>query len=201
MTYNEITYYEPAIVITTSHRTSPLTNTLIKTLSGLLNVPIIRRGRSNLDEIAYYVASEGYRGFIVVYTRLGNPSVLNLYYFSKEGFFKLYGRVFILGVYINRRFKKVYDGLGLIRDCESKYCYETYSFFKEYLSRWEVSTSSNKNYVHMVVKDLEEFRERWIKNKERKAKFTPAELDFLDPNKSVSILKIRVHHVWRYKQE
>jgi len=199
--YDEIVYYEPAIVITTSLRTSPLTNTLIKTLSRLLNAPIIRRGSSNLDEIAYYAASEGYQGFIVVYTRLGNPSVLTLYHLTKEGFFELYGRVFLLGIHINRRFKKAFDGLGLTKNCESKYCDEIYLFFKDYLSDWKTSSSFNKNYVYMVVKDLEEFREKWIKNDEKNKKFAPTELDFLDPNKFVSILRIKVHHVWRYKQE
>ncbi len=194
-------FYEPSLVITTSLRTSPLTNTLIKTLSRVMNVPVIRRGTSNLDEIAYYAALEGYQGLIVVYTRLGNPSALTMYRVVEKGFFDLYGRIFILGIHINRRHRKAFEGIGLVNNCNSRSCNDVYSFLADYLSKWIIENPSHRNFIYLVVKDLEEFREDWLLDKKKSEKLAPAELDFIDPKEQVSVLRIKVHHVWRYKQK
>ncbi len=186
--------FRPKIVITTSRRKSNLTNTFIKTLARALGVPIIRRGSSNLDEIAYNVMNYGYEGFIVVYTMRGNPSALTLFRITDEGYFKLFGRIFILGVRINRLFKGAFDGIRLIYEGNEECSKETYEFLKEYFLPWKV-LNREKNFCKISIKDLEVFRESWLKESE---KFRPAEIIF-QSTKGVEILRIRVHHVWKAK--
>lgn len=187
-------------MITTSLRTSPLTNTFIKVLSRLLNAPILRRGTSNLDEIAYFVASEGYEGFIVVYTREGTPSVITFYKLSPKGFFELYGRLFLFGIYINRKFKKLYDSLALIEKCSTNGCEDTYAFLKNFFDKWIVEPEQN-NFVYMIISDLEEYRERWLNEPKSKEKLNPVIIEFVDPKRNMCVLRLKVHHVWRSLQK
>ena len=186
--------FRPKIVITTSRRKSNLTNTFIKTLARALGVPIIRRGSSNLDEIAYNVMNYGYEGFIVVYTMRGNPSALTFFKMTDEGYFRLFGRIFILGVKINRLFKGAFDGIKLIYEGNEEYSKEAYEFLREYFLPWKVQ-NQEKNFCKISIKDLEVFRENWLKESE---KFRPAEIIF-HSNRGVEILRIKVHHTWKAK--
>jgi len=194
---NNDSLYSPNIVITTSRRKSPFTNTFIKALANLLGVPIIRRGTSNLDEIAYFVKKEGYEGFIVTYTRLGNPSVLTFYRITQDNFFKLFGRLFILGVYVNRNFRGYYDSVKLINNCTSEDCTSTYTFLKDFFEIWSIESSNTDNYCILMVKDLREFCENWLLKLKDDSKFRPSTLEFWDPQRKNLWLRIRVHHIWR----
>jgi len=193
-----ILFYKPSLVITTSRRKSPLTNTFIKCLSRLLGAPILRRGTSSLDEIAYFVSKEGYEGFIVTYTRLGNPSVLTFYRINQQGFFEMFGRLFILGVYINRSFRGNYDFVALTKECSSDSCDNVYAFLKDFFSIWQVDSSyATYDYSLMRVKELEEFRETWLIKFKNDPKFQPATIEFRDSKMRNVLLRIRVHHAWR----
>ena len=77
----------PNIALTTTIRAPPATRRLIKTLSALLGIPIISRGKSNLDEIGYYVYKAGLKGFVVVYSKNKQPSRFDLYHMW-EGYFQ-----------------------------------------------------------------------------------------------------------------
>jgi len=63
-----------------------------------MGVPIIHRGKSNLDEIAYYVKRAGYKSFVVVYSRAKRPSLLSFYRLRPEGYFERYGCIVLKGV-------------------------------------------------------------------------------------------------------
>ncbi|MHA1590807.1 MAG: hypothetical protein ACTSVA_09485 [Candidatus Njordarchaeales archaeon] len=194
--------FTPKIVITTSRRKSPLTNTFIKALSATLGVPIIRRGTSNLDEIAYVVKSEGYEGFLVVYTRMGNPSVITFYKLVDGYYFELFGRIFLLGVHINRRFTGLFEGILVEKEGQEKGCQETYNFLIEYMKNWKVDLTESKfNYSIWVIRDLEVYRQKWLKNiKKDDEKFKPSEIEVWDNKRRVLCLRMRVHHVWRREQ-
>lgn len=191
-------FYMPRIVITTSRRKSHLTNTFLKALSGLLGAPILRRGTSNLDEIAYNIVRDGYEGFIVVYTRMGNPSVLTFYRLVEQGFFDLFGRIFILGVYINRRFKGQFEVIQISRDCVTPECNELYSFLSDFFAPWKIKNDFS-SYSVLKISELKEYREKWLRNKT--TKFKPAQIDFMNHRGQVVWLRIRVHHCWRSKRD
>ncbi|MHA1616550.1 MAG: hypothetical protein ACTSX9_04510 [Candidatus Njordarchaeales archaeon] len=194
--------FAPKVVVTTSRRKSPLTNTFIKALSTVLGSPIIRRGASNLDEIAYIVKSEGYEGFLVVYTRLGNPSVITLYKLTEEGYFSLFGRIFLLGVHINRRFTGFFNGVKIEMDCESAGCENVYDFLIEYFRDWQINPLKSPEIVPSIwiVKDLHVYRQKWLKELRKDEKFKPAEIEVWDRKRRTLCLKMRIHHVWRHEQ-
>lgn len=192
--------FRPLIVITTSRRKSPLTNSFIKALSRVLGAPIIRRGTSNLDEIAYNIKEEGYEGFIVTYSRLGNPSVLTFYrYIHEKDYFLLFGRIFILGIYIDRSFRSYYEYITLEHECVSEGCLSTYDFLWSFFKKWKIHNTEKKinNVARIRVNELEEFRDRWILKMESDPKFAPCVINFLDHMSSRVILKVKVHHVWK----
>ena len=192
-------FISPKIAITSSRRVSRLTNTFMKALSLVFNAPIIRRGTSNLDHIAYNVKIHGFKGFIVVYTRLGNPSVLNLYKLVNEHF-EIIGRIFILGVHINRRYRGFFDSIKLINKGVEKGSYELFELFKHFFKGQEITGKNSKRFVKMIVNDLEVFRENQLKKLLNQENFKPSKLEFFDDKRGELILRIKVHHVWKSEQ-
>ena len=188
--------YRPKIVITTSRRKSPLTNTFIKALSSVLGAFIIRRGTSNLDEIALNAKETECGGIIIVYTRMGNPSVLTFLKITENGYYKLFGRMFLLGVHINRTFRGHYEYIRLLKKCSSKACEKTYDFLRNFFSGWEIEdVPENYKLSNILVKELEEYRESWLRKFADNPKFSPSTIEILD-HKSNILIRLRVHHVW-----
>ena len=105
----------PNTVLTTSIRIPPLTRRLMKVLSALMGVPIIHRGKSNLDEIAYYVKRAGFRSFIVILSKGDRPSCLRFYKLTSSGFFVRFGYV-VLGDIIFHMRPKIFIGTNIIQD-------------------------------------------------------------------------------------
>jgi len=105
----------PDTVITSSIKVAPLTRRLMKTLSALMGVPIIHRGKSNLDEIAYYVKRAGFRSFVVFFSRGDKPSLLSFYKLTEKGFFVRYGCIVLSNVIFHRR-PRLYIGFNIISE-------------------------------------------------------------------------------------
>jgi len=167
----------------------------MKTLSLIFNAPIIRRGTSNLDHIAYNVKREGYQGFLVVYTRHGNPSVLTLYKLINE-YFELIGRIFIIGVYINRRARGNFDGLIFINKGESEGANHLFQLLKKFFNNTREITISITRPVKAIIGDLEVLRDSHLKKFLTDEKFKPSKIEFFDNERGEMILRIKVHHVW-----
>ena len=100
----------PLMAATTSMRPSSSTRRLVKILSALLGVPIIRRGKANLDEIAYYVYKAKLRGFFVVLSRHNQPSRIDVYR-EINGYFKHLG-------YITLEYHKIYSKPPICVGCK-----------------------------------------------------------------------------------
>ena len=194
---------KPSLVITSSRRPSQLTNTFMKALSAILNSPIIRRGTSNLDHISILAKDARASGFLVVYTNKGNPSVIDLYY-KYNGRFLLFGRIFLLGVYINRKFKGNFEWINLRLKGKSEGAKEVYDFLYDYF-RYSNSIKDIKeresNYCLIEVNDLNAISAKKLSKYIEEKNFRPATIDVIDENGGALLLKMKIHHVWRSQQK
>lgn len=103
----------PNAVITSTIRVSPQTRRFIKTLSALMGIPILSRGKSSLDEVAYYTKKAGFTSFLVVFSRRGVPSRIDVYKLMPKGYFKPLGYILMRGFEIYRK-PPAYIGTHLI---------------------------------------------------------------------------------------
>lgn len=87
----------PNALITSTIRVTPSTRRFIKTISALTGIPILARGKSRLDEIAYMTKKAGFTSFLVVFSYKGQPSRIDLYSLRPEGFFERLGQITIRG--------------------------------------------------------------------------------------------------------
>ena len=194
------TVFKPSLVITSSRRPSRLTNALMKQLSVIFDSPLIRRGKSSLDEIFLIARDRNINGIMVIYSQKGNPSVVDFYY-NIEGYYLLFGRLFLLGLYINRNYKGVFDCIEISREGESKGTRNLYQFLLDYFNR--ISQPCKKsifNKVKIVVDDLINVDAKKFAKLSKSKNFNPAILVFQDSNRGELILKLKVHHVWRSEQ-
>mgnify|MGYP000179704060 CR=1 FL=1 len=105
----------PDLVITSSLRVSHAANRFMRIFSAVTGAPILRRGKSNLDEIAYYVKRGGFKSFVVVYSRSDQPSVLKFFRLTDLGYFKVCGYIHIGGITYAYR-ARPYIGFRLLLD-------------------------------------------------------------------------------------
>ncbi|MEX0568294.1 MAG: hypothetical protein Q6363_003925 [Candidatus Njordarchaeota archaeon] len=85
----------PSLVLTSSIRVLSSTRRFMSRMSAILGVPIFRRGKSSLDEVAFFVKKSGFKSFVVVFSRGNRPSLLRFYKLLEEGYFVEYGEVVI----------------------------------------------------------------------------------------------------------
>ncbi|GEM_PF-4717269 len=85
----------PNAVITSTIRTPPQTRRFMKTLSALTGMPICPRGKSSLDEIAYFTKNAGFTSFLVVFSHQNKPSRIDIYILTPQGFFEKLGYLLI----------------------------------------------------------------------------------------------------------
>lgn len=105
----------PSLVLTSSIRVSGSVRHFMKKLSAVLGAPILRRGKSNLDEIAFFVKRGGFKSFVVVYSRKESPSLLRFYKLREEGYFIEFGCIVLgevvyggkIGVFVGCRLTRV----------------------------------------------------------------------------------------------
>ncbi len=193
---------KPSLVITSSRRPSQLTNTFMKTLSAIFNAPVIRRGTSNLDHIALLAKEANVKGFLVVYTTKGNPSVIDLYGLT-HSFFSLFGRIFILGLNINRHFRGNYKGNKLILKGESPGARKLFEFLKDYFTLTNQTVdnfNTNIEYNVIQIEDLAEITAKKLAKYEKDETFEPSVMVFSDERRGVQLLKMKIHHIWKSEQ-
>lgn len=171
----------------------------MKALSAIFNAPIIRRGTSNLDHIAMLARDADVKGFLVVYTNKGNPSVIDYYYRSNDTF-SLFGRMFLIGTYINRGFRGHYKAIRITLNGSSNGALDTYNFLREYFHQSRSLIEDNNEdlpYCTFKIEDLSEITAKKLSRYDEKNIFNPAVIRVIDESGGVLLLKIKIHHVWK----
>lgn len=105
----------PSLVLTSSIRVSGSVRRFMKKLSAVLGAPILHRGKSNLDEVAFFVKRGGFKSFVVIYSRKESPSLLRFYKLQKEGYFDEFGCIVLrevvyggkMGVFVGCRLTRI----------------------------------------------------------------------------------------------
>ena len=191
--------YKLSLLITSSRRPSQLTNTFMKALSAIFDSPIVRRGSSSLDHIALLAKENGFKGFLVVYTRQGNPSVID-FYSQKNGFFSIDSRIFILGLHINRKFRGTFNAVNLILKGKSDGAKITYDVIKSYFERTKIDefdVFGRENVVNMYIDDLTIIDPRKYQKMSKDEKFKPAEINIIKGRDEL-LLRIKIHHAIKF---
>jgi len=99
----------------------------MRIFSAVTGAPILRRGKSNLDEIAYYVKRGGFKSFVVVYSRSDQPSVLKFFRLTDLGYFKVCGYIHIRDVSYAHR-AEPYIGFRLSLDGKNELSIQIWRF-------------------------------------------------------------------------
>ena len=102
----------------------------MKALSAVMGAPILPRGKSNLDEVAYYVKRAGFRSFVVVYSWRKAPSALKFYRLTDKGFFMQFGVLVLEEVILHRR-PGTFIGFLLDREGHGRSTIEVWRFIRE----------------------------------------------------------------------
>ena len=193
--------FKPSILITSSRRPSRLTNTFMKALSAIFNSPIVRRGRSNLDHIALIAKEEGFKGFLIVYTRKGNPYIID-FYSLKNTHYSLDLRLFMLGVYINRKFRGPFGSIKLVLKGVSEGSKQVYESLKRYFKQIEREEEvyDSANAAEIIIDDLTYIDQKKYSKLANDVKFKPSEIKILN-TRGEPLLRIKVHHVIKYLLE
>ncbi len=118
----------PELVITSSLKVPPSTRRFMRTLSAVTGAPIIHRGKSNLDEIAYYVKRAKFKSFVVVFSKKSGPSILTFYRLTTLGYFAKYGSLFLSTVNLVRRHRS-YIGFEAILKGKNALSTQIWNFF------------------------------------------------------------------------
>ncbi len=193
---------KPNIAITSSRRPSPYTNTFMKALSMAFNAPIIRRGSSSLDDILIIVRKHGIPGLLIVYSRMGNPSVID-FYTSQDSYYYLYGRIFLIGVRVNRNARGEFKYISLEQEGKTPGSIELYQFLLGYFNKMVTNDEPpEKSLLKIKIMDLENvniFRFRKILQKD--SKFKPSKIEIWNSEEEELLLRIRVHHTWISQQQ
>jgi len=181
--------FSPRMALTTSRRSSHLTNRLMKVLSAALGAPIYRRGSSTLDEVARACKTHGLTSFIVIYTRKKRPSILTCCKVVNDSY-EIVGRIFIIDF-------RVYPVKGVFTDVliklngKSNGAKVLYDFLYKFWNPYKISES--KRYITLVIDDLPDE----IRRRTKKEKLNPAMMRFVTPQ-GATMLEIFTHHIHEY---
>ena len=131
----------PGLLLTTSHKPSQRTRSFVKDLTSILpGSTHINRGKKTIEELGLETYRRGYRFFIIIGERKGNPSLMRIYKilpYTKPPEIKHIMSVVIRGITLSREnpeASKVYnpETIGINYDkCEQDQCFKLADLFIE----------------------------------------------------------------------
>ncbi|MCD6300464.1 MAG: hypothetical protein J7L82_00145 [Staphylothermus sp.] len=131
----------PGFLITTSHKPSQRTRSFVKDFVSILpNSTYINRGKKTIEELGLEAYRRGYKYFIIVGERKGNPSLMRIYKifpYNKPPEIKHIMSVIIKGITLSREnpdASRVYnpETIGVNYDkCEQDQCFKLADLFIE----------------------------------------------------------------------